>query len=167
MTAKKFAAATAQLPCSVVILTAKADKEEGAMTATAMYISQVPSLLAVSVSKTFATYGLIEKSKEFVVNVIADDQLELSKKFGSVHGYEVDKFKKFGVKTESPSAVKAPLIAACFANIECRVKSSLWDVEGNHSIYIAEVVGFKVNKKLRPMVWLNNKYFTLGDACKL
>jgi len=164
---KSLVQATMQLPCSVTILTAHADNIQGAMTASSMYVSQVPPLLAVSVSKTFATYHLIEKSKEFAINLIADSQQDLAGKFGSIHGYEIDKFKEFGVKTETANIIKAPLIIGCFANIECRVKSALWDVEGNHAIYIAEVVGFKMNDKLSPMVWLNNKYFRVGNECKL
>ena len=97
MSEKNLAKATLQLPCSVVIVSAKADNRQSAMTATAMYVSQVPPLLVVSISKTFATYVLIEKSKEFAINVIADTQLDLSKKFGSVHGYEVDKFQEHPV----------------------------------------------------------------------
>ena len=167
MSNKSLVKATMQLPCPVVILTAHADNVQGAMTASSMYVSQVPPLLAVSVSKTFATYQLIEKSKEFAMNLIADNQQPLAEQFGSIHGYEIDKLKEFGVKTEPANTINAPLIAGCFANIECRVKSSLWDVEGNHAIYIAEVVGFKINEKLSPMVWLNNKYFKVGNECKL
>jgi flavin reductase (DIM6/NTAB) family NADH-FMN oxidoreductase RutF len=159
--------ATLQLPCSVVILSATADNSEGAMTASAMYVSQVPPLLAVSVSKTFATYQLIEKAKEFAVNVIADDQIELAQKFGSAHGYEVDKIKEFGIATEPASKVKAPLVSGCFANIECQVRSSLWEVEGNHAIYVAEVVAFKLNEALRPMVWLNSEYYRVGTQCQI
>jgi flavin reductase (DIM6/NTAB) family NADH-FMN oxidoreductase RutF len=167
MSNKSLVQATMQLPCSVIILTARANDKQGAMTASSMYVSQVPPLLAVSISKTFATYQLIEKSKEFAINLIADSQQDLAGKFGSLHGFEVDKFKEFGVKTETASVIKAPLIIGCFANIECRVKTSLWDVEGDHAIYIAEVVGFKMDKTLNPMVWLNNKYFRVGNQCKL
>ena len=137
------------------------------MTATAMYVSQVPPLLVVSISKTFATYQLIEKSKEFAVNVIADTQIDLSKKFGTVHGYEVDKFKEFGIATEPASQVGAPLVSGCFMNLECQVKSALWEVEGNHAIYLAEVVAFKMKEELRPAVWLNNQYFQVGAQCRI
>ncbi len=167
MSSKSFVQATTQMPCSVVILTASAENRQGAMTATSMFVSQVPSLIAVSVSKTFDTYSLIEKSKEFAINILADDQIELSDKFGKVHGYEVNKLEEFKTKTEPASAVKASLISGCFAHMECRVKTSVWDVEGNHAIYIAEVVGFKMNDKARPMVWLNNKYFRVGNECKI
>ncbi len=167
MSERPLVQATLQLPCSVVILSTSADNSQGAMTATAMYVSQVPPLIAVSVSKAFATYQLIEKSKEFAINVIADNQLDMAQKFGHVHGYEIDKFKEFGIATESASKIGAPLVSGCFANIECRVKSSLWDVEGNHTIYISEVVSFKVNSELRPLVWLNNRYFRVGTECRI
>jgi flavin reductase (DIM6/NTAB) family NADH-FMN oxidoreductase RutF len=159
--------ATLQLPCSVVIVSAKAENHQGAMTATAMYMSQVPPLIAVSISKTSATYQLIEKSKEFAINVIADNQQHLTKQFGSVHGYEVDKFKESGISTESASKISAPLILGCFANLECQVKNALWEVEGNHAIYIAEVIAFKSNEKLKPVVWLNNQYFEVGTQCQI
>ncbi len=167
MSERSLVRATMQLPCSVGILTAGADGKQGAMTATAMFVSQVPPLIAASVSKTFATYQLIEKAKEFVFNVIAEDQLELAKKFGSVHGYEIDKFTEFNIAAGSASKVGAPLISGCFASIECQVKSSLWDVAGNHAIYIAEVVDFKINNESKPMVWLNGQYFRVGAECRL
>jgi len=167
MTPKSFVQATLRLPCSVIILTAGVNEAHSAMTATSMFVSEVPPLLAVSVSKTSASYPLIEKSKEFAINVIADNQRDLSGKLGSVHGYEIDKFKEFAIKTESASVIKAPLIVGCFANIECRVKRSIGDVEGNHAIFIAEVVGLKMDERLSPMVWLNNKYFRVGSECKL
>lgn len=167
MTADSLVRATLQLPCSVVVLSALAEGREGAMTATAMYVSQKPPLLAVSVSRTFATYQLIEKSKEFAVNVIADNQLELSKKFGSTHGFEVSKFRDLGIETEPASKIQAPLVSGCFASIECQVKTSLWEVEGNHAIYIAEVVAFRMNRNLKPLVWLDNQYFQVGEKCRI
>ncbi len=159
--------ATRQLPCSVAVLSAAAGGKQGAMTATAMYVSETPPLIAVSVSKGFATYRLIEESKEFAVNVIADTQADLARQFGREHGHDTDKFAELGIATERGSKVGAPLVSGCFANIECRVKSALWDVEGNHAIYIAEVVAFKMNRDLRPTVWLNNRYFSVGPECRI
>ncbi len=167
MSERSLIKATIQLPSSVVILSARADNNQVAMTASAMFVSQVPPLIAVSISKTFATYHLIEKSKEYAINVIADNQLDLARKFGSVHGFNIDKFKEFGIATESASKIGAPLVTGCFANIECRLKNSLGEVEGNHAIYIGEVVAFKLNKELRPLVWLNNRYFRVGAECRI
>ena len=60
-----------------------------------------------------------------------------------------------------------PLISGCVANIECRVKDALWDVEGNHAIYIGEVVAFRKKEQLKPAVWLNNKFFSVGAQCRI
>lgn len=167
MSEKSLVQATRQLPCSVVILSAQSDKNQGAMTASAMFVSEVPPLIAVSVSKAFSTYQIIEKSRQFAINIISDGQIELANKLGSSHGQDSDKFSKFNIITEPASKIKAPLISGCFANIECQVRTSLWDVEGNHAIYIGEVVAFKMNKNLGPLVWLNNKFFRVGTECKL
>jgi len=165
--AESLVKATLQLPCSVVIISARAGDKKGAMTAGAMYVSQVPPLIAVSVDNTFATSQLIEQSQEFAINVITDSQLELAKRVGSAHGKDVDKFHEFNITTESASKIGAPLISGCFAHIECRVRSSLLESEGNHTIYIGEVVGFKMKDDLGPLVWLNNRYFTVGAECRI
>jgi flavin reductase (DIM6/NTAB) family NADH-FMN oxidoreductase RutF len=159
--------ATRQLPCSVVILTTKYGDAQDAMTASAMFVSEEPQLLIVSVSKTFKTYELIEKSHEFVVNILSDDKLDLAHKLGSSHGQNADKLTKFNVGTEPASKVIAPLISGCFANIECRVKTSIWDVEGGHAIYLAEVVAYKINGSLSPLVWLSGKYYRVGSECNI
>jgi flavin reductase (DIM6/NTAB) family NADH-FMN oxidoreductase RutF len=159
--------ATIQLPCSVVMISAEAESKQGAMTATAMYVSQSPPLIAVSLSRAFATYNLIEKSGEFVINVITDRQIELAKKVGSIHGSQTDKFTQFDIAFEAASKVQSPVISGCFANFECKVKSRLEEIQGNHVIYIAEVVAFRMNDLLRPLVWLNNKYFNVGTECQI
>jgi flavin reductase (DIM6/NTAB) family NADH-FMN oxidoreductase RutF len=158
--------ATRQLPCSVVIITSRHGDERDAMTASAMFVSENQPLLMVSVSKTFQTYELIEKSHEFAINVLGGDKVDLANQLGSSHGQKTDKLAKFKIVTERGSKIDAPLICGCFANIECKVRTSLSDVEGEHAIYLAEVVAYKSNSSLSPLVWLNNKYYRIGDQCK-
>jgi flavin reductase (DIM6/NTAB) family NADH-FMN oxidoreductase RutF len=167
MNEMSLAQAPLQLPCSVVVLSASSGGRSGAMTATAMYVSMKPPRLIVSVSRTFATYRLIEESGQFAINVIADNQVELSGRFGSSHGFEVEKFKEYGILTDTASKISAPLITGCFSYLECRVITSLWEVEGNHTIYVGEPIAFKINSELRPMVWFGGKYFSVGAECKI
>ena len=155
------------MPTSVVIISAKADAERGVMTATAMFVSESPALIAVSVSKTLSTYQLIEKSKEFAINLITEEQIDLAKKIGSSHGRDVDKFSEFSIGTTPANKIEVPLVSGCFANIECRVKTALSEIEGNHAIYIGEVVDSQYNEKLGPLVWLDNRYFKVGTECRL
>lgn len=159
--------ATLQLPCPAVIISAASAKDRDAMTASAMFVSQLPPLVSISVSRTFGTYQLIEKSGEFVINVISEGQLDIARKVGSTHGIDSDKFATFNIGVEPASRIKAPIIAGCFASLECQVKSHIEETEGNHMIYLAEVVAFKMNDQLRPLVWLNNRYFNVGAECRL
>jgi flavin reductase (DIM6/NTAB) family NADH-FMN oxidoreductase RutF len=159
--------ATMQLPCSAVIISASSGLKRAAMTAAAMFISQSPPLIAVSVSKTFATYHVIEESGEFVVNAITDRQLEFARKVGSVHGYDMDKFAEFKIAIEPASKIKSPVISGSFASFECQVRSRVEETQGGHIIYIAEVVAFNMNDQSKPLVWLNNRYFNVGSECQI
>lgn len=158
---------TVELPCSVVAITSRAGNKQDGMTASAMYVSQSPPLILISISKEFATYELVEKAKEFVINILSENQIDLAKKLGSVHGKGIDKLAEYKVPTEAASEVKAPLIKDCFGYIECRVRASFSEIEGDHAIYIGEVLSFKMENSLKPLVWLENKYFKVGAECKL
>lgn len=156
-----------ELPCSVVAVTARAANQQDGMTACAMYVSQAPPLILISISKKFATYELVEKAKEFAINIFSENQIALADKLGSVHGKGIDKLLKYKVPLEAASKVKAPLIKGCFGYIECKVKAAFSEVEGDHAIYVGEVLSFQMDKSLKPLVWLENKYFQVGAECKL
>jgi flavin reductase (DIM6/NTAB) family NADH-FMN oxidoreductase RutF len=81
----------------------------------------------------------------------------LAKQLGFTHGREVDKFKKFRISKMRAKKVKAPLIKGSFAHMECKVITSL--SAANYVIYLAEVVAHRVDPKLAPVTWFNNKYF--------
>jgi flavin reductase (DIM6/NTAB) family NADH-FMN oxidoreductase RutF len=55
---------------------------------------------------------------------------------GTCSGADTDKFKKFGLTPAKAKAVKAPLIAECIANIECRVI----DYVEKHDLFVLEGV---------------------------
>jgi flavin reductase (DIM6/NTAB) family NADH-FMN oxidoreductase RutF len=115
----------------------------------------------VSVGKHILTHDLIEEAGEFVLNVASTDQAKLARKLGATHGREVDKFKEFGISTEKASKVNAPMIKGSFAHLECKVVTSY--SAGNYTIYVAEVVDYKVDGNLVPVAWHHNNYFVLGQ----
>jgi flavin reductase (DIM6/NTAB) family NADH-FMN oxidoreductase RutF len=152
--------ATREIPCSVVFVSVEVDGKHNAMTATAMYTSEKPALVAISVAKHILTHDLIEKAGEFVINVASSEQVGLARKLGGIHGVDVDKFKELGIVTEAASRVKSPTIKGSYAQIECKVKDSF--IEGDYVVYIGEVVAFKVTEDSKPIVWFENKYYELG-----
>ena len=55
---------------------------------------------------------------------------------GTCSGSDTDKFRKFGLTPAKAAAVKAPLIAECVANIECRVI----DHVAKHDLFVLQGV---------------------------
>ena len=150
------------VPSSVTLLSVTTKEKQDAMTASAMFVSEDPPLLVISVAKNIVSHDLIEKAGEFVLNVASTNQVKLAKQLGFTHGRELDKFKKFRISKGKASKIKSPLIKGSFANIECRVITSL--SAANYIVYLAEVVAYKVDSKLTPIAWYQNRYFPLKET---
>jgi flavin reductase (DIM6/NTAB) family NADH-FMN oxidoreductase RutF len=150
---------TGVLPCAVVILTVAAGEQRDAMTATAVFVSEDPPLLAVSVAEHLRTHDLIEQAGEFVINVASPGQLETVKELGSTHGRDVDKFDHFKLATEPSEKLGAPRIAESYACLECKVVAS--HMAASYRVYTAEIVAHTVDKRKGPLVWHQGHYFAL------
>jgi len=150
------------MPCSVNLLTVATKLEREAITASAMFISENPPLVVVSVHKDTPTHSMIEESEQFVLNVAATGQVSLARKLG--HEKAEDKFQAFAIQTEKAAAVEAPIIKESFATIECRVINSL--TASHFTVYIAEVLDYAINKDLSPMVWDMDRYYALGEELR-
>ena len=97
-----------------------------------------PPMLSISVRPSRFSYGLIQKSGEFVVNLATEDMVKAVDYCGVVSGRDVDKFERMHLTKEKADVVKAPLVGQAPVNIECRVKQE--SPLGSHSLFIAEVV---------------------------
>jgi flavin reductase (DIM6/NTAB) family NADH-FMN oxidoreductase RutF len=156
--------ATRLVPCSAVLVSVETEGRQDAMTATAMFVSEDPPLFTVSLAKHILSHELMERAGQFALNVTSTDQVELAKQLGYTHGKDVDKFEKFGISTEKSTKITAPLIQGSYANIECKVINSFSAI--NYTVFLAEVVAYKVDENLIPMAWHSNKYFALNNELK-
>jgi len=57
---------------------------------------------------------------------------------GNTSGRDVDKFARFGLTPLPASLVDAPLVAECYANLECRVHDSRF--VSRYNFFVLEVV---------------------------
>ena len=57
---------------------------------------------------------------------------------GNTSGADIDKFETFGLTPVPASMVGAPLVAECFANLECRVADSRMVTQ--YGFFVLEVV---------------------------
>lgn len=75
----------------------------------------------VAVRPSRHTFGLIERSGEFTVNVPSKGMEKAAAYCGSVSGRDVDKFKECNITPVKGKKVATPVIAECPISYECRV----------------------------------------------
>ncbi len=97
-----------------------------------------PSLIGCVISSANHSYELIDRSKECVINVPTLELAATVAKIGNCSGAEVDKFRKFKLTAVAAEQVKAPLIAECYANFECKLVDGR--LRDKYNFFIFEVV---------------------------
>jgi flavin reductase (DIM6/NTAB) family NADH-FMN oxidoreductase RutF len=102
------------------------------------------------------SYQLIEESKEFVINVPTIDLKEKVLQAGSIHGKDIDKFKKVRLTPIKAKITKAPLIEECILNIECRVMEEF--ETGDHTVFVGETVAVHYNEGVITEDGFSDKY---------
>jgi flavin reductase (DIM6/NTAB) family NADH-FMN oxidoreductase RutF len=105
-----------------------------------------PPMLSVGVRPSRFSCGIIERSRELVINIPSSDILGEVDYCGSVSGRDVDKFAETGLTPEPSEEVGPPLIKECPINLECKVKHSL-DL-GAHRLFLCEVVRMHVDERI-------------------
>ncbi|MGE0751122.1 MAG: flavin reductase family protein [Variibacter sp.] len=105
-----------------------------------------PSLLACMITSGNHSFELIRRSRECVINVPEVHLAEKVVGIGNCSGADIDKFARFKLTAEDADAVKAPLIAECYANLECRLHDAA--LVSKYNVFIWEVV--KAHAPARP-----------------
>jgi flavin reductase (DIM6/NTAB) family NADH-FMN oxidoreductase RutF len=80
-----------------------------------------PPIIGCVISNRDYTFNLLKATKECVINI---PTVELAKQVvgcGNTTGAKIDKFASFHLTPAVASYVKAPLIAECYVNLECKV----------------------------------------------
>jgi len=110
-----------------------------------MNTSGSPPMMAISVAPARFTHDLIVNSGEFVLAWPGEDLADATLFCGTRSGRDVDKFHETGLTPLEGAYVKAPLVAECIANLECRLVGQL--STGDHTVFAGEILA----------VWLNEE----------
>lgn len=102
-----------------------------------MMVEFEPPQIACIVSEGDFSFAALDKTGECVIAVPPASMARKVVKIGNCHGDRVDKFAAFGLTARPARTVKAPLIAECFANLECRVIDRT--LVRNYDLFILEV----------------------------
>lgn len=80
-----------------------------------------PPLVGCVVSGNDFSFTALKATRQCVINIPTIELAEQVVGCGNTSGRSVDKFEAFGLTPAAASAVQAPLIAECYANLECKV----------------------------------------------
>lgn len=97
-----------------------------------------PPLVGFVMSNANDSFALLKASKECVINIPTVEIAQQVVAVGNSHGRKVDKFAAFGLTAKPAAQVQAPLIAECYANLECRVVDRR--LVNQYNFFILEVV---------------------------
>lgn len=122
----------------VMVTTASKDQKDVMTMSWHMMIDFEPPILGCVISDQNYTFDILKKTRECVINI---PTVELAAKVvgvGNTSGRKVDKFKKFQLLQEPASHVNVPLLAECYASLECKVIDM--KMATKYNLFILEIV---------------------------
>lgn len=114
-------------------------------------LSLDPPLVLFCLDLNSSSFEAFHRNRHFVVNVLRDDQQELSSRFAKSG---VDKWNDVGFETW---VTGCPVLGDCIANLECEVDSVFEG--GDHVIFVGKVVRLRYeNGDYRPLLFFRGRY---------
>jgi len=101
-------------------------------------IEFVPPLIGCVISDANYTFNTLKATRQCVIAIPAAGLAKKVVRVGKTSGRDMDKFTTIGLTPEPASLVKAPLIAECFVNIECKVVDTA--LVNKYNFFILEAV---------------------------
>jgi flavin reductase (DIM6/NTAB) family NADH-FMN oxidoreductase RutF len=97
-----------------------------------------PPIVGCVVSNRNHSFSILKATGECVINIPTVELAAQAVGCGNISGRRVDKFKVFHLTSAVASCVKAPLIAECYANLECKVVDA--GMAAKYNLFILEVL---------------------------
>jgi flavin reductase (DIM6/NTAB) family NADH-FMN oxidoreductase RutF len=103
-----------------------------------MMVEFEPPLVACVVSAANHSFAALRTTKECVISIPARRLASQVVKVGNSSGRDTDKFNAFKLTAMPAEHVEAPLVAECFANLECKVTDT--SLVNKHNLFVLEVL---------------------------
>ncbi|HEY5603868.1 MAG TPA: flavin reductase family protein [Gammaproteobacteria bacterium] len=97
-----------------------------------------PPLVGMVLSAANFSFAALKTSKECVINIPTVELAEAVVGCGNTSGRTLDKFAAFDLTARPARLVAPPLIAECYANLECRVRDTR--LVTDYNFFILEVL---------------------------
>lgn len=148
----QFRKAMGKFATGVTVITTEVDGQVHGMTANAfMSVSLTPKLILVSVGNKARMCDFIKESQTFAVNILCDEQQEMSMRFAGQIKDELEiKFNQFN---------GIPYLKESLVSIGCTVYSA--HEAGDHVLFIGEVKELH-SKEGNPLAFYEGQYQKIG-----
>jgi flavin reductase (DIM6/NTAB) family NADH-FMN oxidoreductase RutF len=151
-----FKSALRRWPSGVAVITARAGTRVMGMTLSAFSsVSLDPPLVLVCADRTSHTNPLIAEGGVFAVNLLAEEQRELSQRFAT-DGNEAVRFEGLACRS-GPTG--APWLPGALVVLDCRVVAA--HEAGDHVIYVGQVEAAEVSPGRQPLLYYDANYHSL------
>jgi len=165
------------IPMPVILLTVKDEEKIGNITTLIWigFFSEEPLTLGVTLKKKRYSYKLLEKYREFGINIPTIDIIRAVDFCGYTTGRKIDKFRESGLTPIPAHSISAPMIKECPIRLECRLKEIKEFTD--HDVIIGEVVYSHIEpdvvdsegkidfNRLKPIIgnYHQVSYYEIGD----
>lgn len=127
-------------------------------------VSYEPGLIAICLKSSEATHSNIKETKEFGVNLSAQDQNVLTSVAGGSSGKNVNKIevlKELGFRFFRAKKIKALMVEGAALNVECKLINTI--ELGDHTLFVGEAVEVHQVTAKEPLVYHGQKFWKFGD----
>jgi flavin reductase (DIM6/NTAB) family NADH-FMN oxidoreductase RutF len=127
-------------PSPVVLVTTR-DRKGNANVMTASWIVMMdftPPLIGLSLGPWNHSYTTLRRARECVIGIPGVDLISRVVGIGNCSGSDTDKFAAFKFTPAPAEKVRAPLLAECLHNLECRLVDSR--MVGKYNFWVLEAI---------------------------
>ena len=154
ISSEEFRKALRHFPAGVTIVTIRTGEHVHGLTISAFAsVSAEPPLIMVIIENRHRAYPLLmEGDAVFAVNILGEEQSELSNRFAWVKDED-----RFALGNWSTAVTGAPILTDALAWLDCRIHARY--PAGSHTIFVGQVEASEVPKEeAPPLVYWNRGY---------
>ncbi len=154
ISSEEFRLALRHFPAGVTIVTMRSGETTHGLTVSAFAsVSAEPPLIMVIIENRHMAYSLLqEPDAVFAVNILGEDQSELSNRFAWVKDED-----RFALGNWGQAVTGAPILKDALAWLDCRIHARY--PAGSHTIYVGAIEASAVPEaEAPPLVYWNRGY---------
>lgn len=158
VTAAEFKIGMRHLAAAVNVITAAYEGDRTGLTATAACsVSADPPQLLICVNTDSRSHAVIDKARAFCLNVLAEDQENIARRFAGMDG--TDRAERFALGRWTELVTGAPVLEGTMASFDCRVVQQI--SVGTHTVFVGNVDALTIGNQDTPLMYGIGKFAAL------